>query len=654
MRLSYRALLMICPLVCALPAIAQEAGLGTDAPTVLAEVTLYADEEDTSPSQSRITATDLSTRFQGAGLDRILRDMAGVTVQGGTGEGGETAINIRGLQDQGRVAVTIDGMRQNFARSGHGANGTFGVDTEMLRDITVTRGPGAEVGAYGGAVTMRSVAAEDLLLDGAEHGGEVRLRYGDLLAEPTVHAAFATKVGTSADLTIAATRTRTDDYTAPDGTEVYAAQDTDSRLATFGLDLEDGGRATLGFTTLDETYVTGRGTGTPRNTKLSTDSLFLAYANDDALNGWAIDGRIYDTGTTLAQQGLDPETLQPNGEDRSYDTATTGLRLEGRKEAEIAGRLHDFTLRLEGFRDRVTTDDPGADSLTPSGTREIWSLALTDRVEIGAALVTFGLSADSYRMDSDSGDARGEALSPRIAVELPLAAGFSLHGAAGLTFRPPTLNETLVDGMHPEPADFPIRPNPDLDPERARTMEIGLGYEGEGVLADADSLRVRATMFRNQVNDYIGLVWAGGIFDGYYQYDNISRVKIDGIELEAAYERDGYYLSLSGQHMDGTNQDTGEDLSRVMPDRISLTAGYITPDERREFGTRVVHSAAKKDGDFATDAWTTVDLYLRQDLTETASLNLALNNIFDETYTQHLETQPSPGFNAQASLTFRF
>jgi hemoglobin/transferrin/lactoferrin receptor protein len=106
--------------------------------------------------------------------------------------------------------------------------------------------------------------------------------------------------------------------------------------------------------------------------------------------------------------------------------------------------------------------------------------------------------------------------------------------------------------------------------------------------------------------------------------------------------------------MDGTNQDTGEDLSRVMPDRISLTAGYITPDERREFGTRVVHSAAKKDGDFATDAWTTVDLYLRQDLTETASLNLALNNIFDETYTQHLETQPSPGFNAQASLTFRF
>ena len=36
-----------------------------------------------------------------------------------------TAINVRGLQDFGRVAVTIDGARQNFQRSGHNANGMF-------------------------------------------------------------------------------------------------------------------------------------------------------------------------------------------------------------------------------------------------------------------------------------------------------------------------------------------------------------------------------------------------------------------------------------------------------------------------------------------------------------------------------------------------
>src|SRR5262245_66485303 len=36
-----------------------------------------------------------------------------------------TSINIRGLQDFGRVNVLIDGERQKLQRSGHKSNGTF-------------------------------------------------------------------------------------------------------------------------------------------------------------------------------------------------------------------------------------------------------------------------------------------------------------------------------------------------------------------------------------------------------------------------------------------------------------------------------------------------------------------------------------------------
>ena len=49
------------------------------------------------------------------------------------------AVSVRGLQDFGRVNVMIDGARQNFQKSGHGANGTFYFDTEMLRAVDVTR-----------------------------------------------------------------------------------------------------------------------------------------------------------------------------------------------------------------------------------------------------------------------------------------------------------------------------------------------------------------------------------------------------------------------------------------------------------------------------------------------------------------------------------
>ncbi|TJV08611.1 MAG: TonB-dependent receptor, partial [Mesorhizobium sp.] len=41
-----------------------------------------------------------------------------------------SSINIRGLQDFGRVAVIVDGARQDFQRSDHGTQSTFYVDPE--------------------------------------------------------------------------------------------------------------------------------------------------------------------------------------------------------------------------------------------------------------------------------------------------------------------------------------------------------------------------------------------------------------------------------------------------------------------------------------------------------------------------------------------
>ena len=110
----------------------------------------------TTSDETSATTTTRSTAEQPLplSLDTLFRSMAGVTTQGGSLAEAETAINIRGLQDHGRVAVSIDGARQNFARAGHGANGTFTLDPEMLRSVSVTRGPGAAAGAIGGAVVV--------------------------------------------------------------------------------------------------------------------------------------------------------------------------------------------------------------------------------------------------------------------------------------------------------------------------------------------------------------------------------------------------------------------------------------------------------------------------------------------------------------------
>lgn len=590
--------------------------------------------------QSRITAEDLEVRHQGDGLPGLLRGLAGVTTQGGFGEDAETAINIRGLQDFGRVAVTLDGMRQNFARSGHGANGSFALDPEMLREVTVTRGPGAAAGAIAGAVAMRSVSVEDLLDEGEASGGEVRLRYGNLTATPTLHSALAFRFGERLDLTLAATRSEKSDYNAADGTKVRAHQSTQSHLATLGVNL-DSSRLTFSFGGQSRAYVTGRDSSTPRSNDLTTQNLALGWKSDDVA-GWSVDGKLYQTSMLLDQTAL------TTGRQRSYDTTTNGALLTANRQIGD----HDLSLRLEAFSDRVITTDPTTDSLTPSGDRTIWSVSLEDRLDIGPGQLTLGLSADHYRLSSTAGGTTGAALSPRITLQWPLSETLTLNGGAALAWRPPSLNETLVDGTHPEPADFPVRPNPDLEPERATNMELGLHYENQGIMRDDDNLSLKATLFRNHVSDYIGMVWQGGVFNGYYQYANIARVRIEGIELEADYETGPFFLTLAGQHMTGISLETGDELSRLMPDRLTMTAGHR--GDGHEVGLRFTHSAAKTTGDYATSSWKTLDLFLTKSLSDEASLGLTLNNILDEAYTPHLETRPAPGFNAQASLTLRF
>ena len=64
-------------------------------------------------------------------LSDIFYNIPGVTFQE-RGDDPSTVINIRGLQDFGRVAVVVDGARQNYQRTGHNANGAFFLDPELI------------------------------------------------------------------------------------------------------------------------------------------------------------------------------------------------------------------------------------------------------------------------------------------------------------------------------------------------------------------------------------------------------------------------------------------------------------------------------------------------------------------------------------------
>lgn len=87
-------------------------------------------------------------------------------------------VDIRGLKDFGRVNMSIDGMRQNYQRSGHGQrNGEMFIDAELISGVEIEKGATSSLGSLGtvaGVADFQTIEPEDVLLPGRSTGWRLR------------------------------------------------------------------------------------------------------------------------------------------------------------------------------------------------------------------------------------------------------------------------------------------------------------------------------------------------------------------------------------------------------------------------------------------------------------------------------------------------
>ena len=76
----------------------------------------------------------------------------------------------------------IDGARQNFKRSGHGANGMVYLDPQLLSSVEIAKGPVGEsggAGAIAGVVNFKTLEFDDLAAPGKDHGTKLAISSGN-------------------------------------------------------------------------------------------------------------------------------------------------------------------------------------------------------------------------------------------------------------------------------------------------------------------------------------------------------------------------------------------------------------------------------------------------------------------------------------------
>jgi len=613
--------------------------------------------------------------------------------------------NIRGLQDYGRVAVIVDGARQNFQVAQHGPLGKTYLDPSLLSSAEVSRGPVSNIygsGAIGGVVSMKTKDADDVLKAGERYGVLTDITAGTNEGPLSTATFVAARPSDNIDFLFGGSLRRLFDYSDGNGDEIVnSGSDSGSILAKGTLRPGEGQELKLGYA--GQRFWFDSGTpgnpadladgGTDYGNVVTTDTVTASYRYDSPDNPWiAYEMSGYwghTTQETVVREqyaycayggGVYPacpfwspalDFTGPVGTTSGYDLTTYGFDAHNNAEFDALGLKNTLTLGGDYFKDDMKSSGSSAAGdagylMTGSGTRQAWGgfvqwLAEKDEwLDVTGALRYDGFDLRSADTDDHSAGSR---LSPKLSVGLTPLAGFTLYGTYAEGYRAPTVSEAFVGSFHPG-SIFQFLPNPGLQPETGRTYEVGVNLDYNNVLAAGDALRGKFTVFRNDVSNYIGLesetdgcTYSGPYGIGCLQYRNIAHARIDGFEAEATYDAGDWFVTAAGSLNRGTDLDTGEKLIDVLNGQSFVTAGVRFLDRKLTVAPTWAYASGgsyRTDTGSATfDPYNLFGLNIGWQPTEDVRTALVFNNIFDTRYTMYNADQPSPGFSVKGTLTVR-
>jgi hemoglobin/transferrin/lactoferrin receptor protein len=273
---------------------------------------------------------------------------------------------------------------------------------------------------------------------------------------------------------------------------------------------------------------------------------------------------------------------------------------------------------------------------------------------------------------------------PSATIEFKPVDWFRPYVSYSESYRPPTILEAFFTGGPPtDNVGLAYAPNEDLRSETAKTYEIGTNVSLDDVLTGGDSLRLKASAFYREVEDYIvlGTIYTPDVSTRTYQsFVNLDRTtRMKGIELEGNYDTGGFWIGGTASFLDtewpsktqvfsnGTTTTSGDIIATAgsVPPRLKLTVdgGMRFFDDRLSLGARLNHVTANQSyrldtdtGDLLklTDVYTTVDIYGSFEVTEAATLRFSVNNVTDRNYIPANSDYTAPGRTFTATLKMKF
>ncbi|WP_417501170.1 TonB-dependent receptor plug domain-containing protein [Marinobacter sp.] len=654
-------------------------------------ITAKGYESDTLETASAIEKLAASESAAAKTAGDLFRGKPGLAVQGDGGAWGGNPV-IRGLKKES-VVMLVDGVRLNSAQP-QGAIASLAA-MSLLDSVEVVKGPGSVLhgtGALGGAINLRTPEAE--FSETAEVHGRLSGSTGTV--DSSLAGGALVKLSSKDHgLVLGAATKDVDDYETPAGDVDNSGYRSESFLAKYAYRLSTDQKLTLNLQNHEDRDVwypgsaktgpAGNGTLIIHSPKQTRTLAELGY--EAAIASGTFEASVYRQNVDRQIRAFwDFKDRNQVWNDVSFDT--DGAKAQYRMPL---GGAHLVTVGLEAWEmtadpARFTYSPPMSDtavSNSPFRDGEIQSrgVFVQDDIAAGNWNIQFGA-----RYDKVTGDARvvgngpgarttglessAETLSWSTGAIYNVSAMVNPFISLGTAYRAPDMRERFEDASRGD--GYFHKGNPQLDPEKSTSAEIGL--KGRGRFGE-----YQLAAFYTRIDDYIAGRVTGANNPAnnlpIKQTENLDEVTIYGAEAGFIMPFEALVASAPSVDIDGSltwlrgeNKQDNEPLFQMPAPELTLGVGQQSRPGFNWHGQ--VRAVAEQDRtadtfsnntETSTPGYATVDITLGWNFDSIGDMNklkctLEGNNLLDKQYRAHLTDGDilSPGRGLVARLESNF
>ncbi len=616
---------------------AQQADTDKEQARQLDTVTVIGQRE---PGNFAIDAGEIDLT-QASNLGDVLSNQSGVAVGGGSPVAQK--VYVRGFEDT-LLNVSIDGAQQPAELYHHQAR--VQIEPEFIKSIELDAGAGTATqgaGALTGAMKVTTRNAFDMLQrygrEGRDVGFLIKGAAGSNGADSAkgVLAAYA-RLGDNLGVLATHVRQHGGDYDDGNGDRVAPTgyDHERSQLRLNGLFGDHSGEFSAEHlldtgTYYERPHMTNfAGRFVLSDHRMQRDTASYSHRFDPESEAVDVQANVYYSNSRYDNHRNTTGALYGRAEQ-----ATRGLDLRNTMRWTGLELVYGAEYRHDALEARQQATPPAFWASTEQSASVLGVYAQATWTPADPWRISAGLRWDDYDLHVESGPGAGvrnsaRHASPNLSVEWQPIPPLTLRAAYAQAFRGVTIREGFFSALYAHHGD--------LEGEQADNLELGIAWEHDGWFA-------RATVFRQDIENYINALYTGGANEWGY-WANLGDADVKGYELEAGRKWDAFELGLGVWNSDNRFADkalTDADLGLGTSIGRTWTARFDWAPQGHagRYGLRARH--VEREANLITPtappkpAYTVVDLLSEWKLgrAQQFSIGIALNNLLNEFYYDH-------------------